>query len=196
MLIARKTLLGCAITAAVVGVGAIGCGNETKASQSPPSAAPSSGAASSSSPAGDHTSLLMKPNDIGGDFNAARPAVPNPNGADGVEQLFANPDNSRRIDDTILVFADPAAATAHLADTKIMFEGKVSGAWQPADVGTGGLMISGRSPQSSVTVLLFTAGRALVSLEFEGASNDPIDPAVAADIGRKQEATIKSGLPG
>lgn len=44
-------------------------------------------------------------------------------------------------------------------------------------------------------MLLFTEGKALVNLEFDGAPSDPIDPAVAMDIGRKQDAAIKNGLP-
>jgi hypothetical protein len=47
-----------------------------------------------------------------------------------------------------------------------------------------------------VTVLLFTDGRALANLEFDSAPNDPIDAPVALDIGRKQDAAIKKGLPG
>jgi hypothetical protein len=45
-------------------------------------------------------------------------------------------------------------------------------------------------------VLLFNEGKALVNLEFDSSPNDPIDPGVATDIGRKQDAAIKSGLPG
>jgi hypothetical protein len=47
-----------------------------------------------------------------------------------------------------------------------------------------------------MTVLVFTEGKALVTLEFDSAPNDPIDPVVALDIGRKQDAAIKHGLPG
>lgn len=45
-------------------------------------------------------------------------------------------------------------------------------------------------------MLLFTEGRALVNLEFDSAPNDPIDPAIATDIGRKQDAAVKNGLHG
>lgn len=74
---------------------------------------------------------------------------------------------------------------------------KVSGAWQPADVGSNGSIISGTSPDKSqaVTVLLFTEGKALVNLEFDSAPNDPIGPGVATDIGRKQDTAVKNGLP-
>jgi hypothetical protein len=123
--------------------------------------------------------------------------VLNPNNAAGVAQLFANADNSRRIGDTILIVADPAAAVAGLENTKTNYAGRVTGTWQPVNVGSNGAMISGTSPDNSqaVTVLLFTEGKALVNLEFDSAPNDPIDAAVATDVGRKQDAAIKSGLP-
>ena len=121
----------------------------------------------------------------------------NPNNAPGVAQLFANADNSRRIGDTILIVADPATAAVGIENTKTNYAGKVSGTWQPVDVGSNGAMISGTSPDNSqaVTVLLFSEGKALVNLEFDSAPNDPMDPGVATDIGRKQDAAIKSGLP-
>ena len=58
-------------------------------------------------------------------------------------------------------------------------------------------MISGTSPGNSqaVTVLLFTEGKALVDMEFDSTPNNAFNPGVATDIGRKQDAAIKSGLP-
>jgi hypothetical protein len=47
-----------------------------------------------------------------------------------------------------------------------------------------------------VTVVLFTEGRTLVDVEFDSAPNDPVNPATATDIARKQAAAIKNGLPG
>ncbi len=188
--LARKTLVNWAVAATIVGGIATGCGNEHKAPMS------SSAAFSNSQPSG-YGALLIKPSDIGGDFNASQPPVQNPNGAAGVEVLFANPDNSRRIGDTISIFADPAAAVAALDNTKSSYASKVTGTWQPAAVGSNGSMISGTSPDKSqaMTVLSFAEGKALVKLEFAGAANDPVDPGVATDIGRKQDAAIKNGLP-
>ena len=191
MKLARKTFFGWAV-AALIGAISTGCANDAKA---PPSS--SSAASSSSQPAG-YGALLMKPSDIGGDFSESQPPVQNPNGAAGIEVLFANPDNTRRIGDTISILADPAAAATALDNTKSSYLDKVTGTWQPAGVGSSGSMISGTSPDKSqaVTVLLFTEGKALVKLEFAGAANDPVDPGVATDIGRKQDAAIKNGLPG
>jgi hypothetical protein len=44
--------------------------------------------------------------------------------------------------------------------------------------------------------LVFTEGKALVTLEFDSPPNEPTDPAAALDIGRKQDVAIKTGLPG
>ncbi len=121
----------------------------------------------------------------------------NPNNAAGVAQLFANADNSRRIGDTILIVADPAAAATGVENTKANYASKVTGTWQPADVGSNGNIISGTSPDNSqaITVLLFTEGKALVNMEFDSAPNDPIDGPSAIEIGRKQDAAIKANPP-
>jgi len=178
MELARKTFVVWAVATIGVGAAATGCGTDKKSS-SPSSSAASSSAASSTAQPSDYSALLIKPTDIGGDLTAPQPPVLNPNGAAGVAQLFANADNSRRIGDTILIVADPATAAAGLDNTKSNYTSKVSGTWQPADVGSNGSMISGTSPDNSqaVTVLLFTEGKALVNLEFDSAPNDPIDPA-------------------
>jgi hypothetical protein len=206
MELARIAVAGWAVATIVVATVVTGCGTDHKTS-SPPSSR-SSGAATASNGSGtvtspppgqptDYSSLLIKPSDIGGDFTTPQPPVLNPNNAAGVAQLFANPDNSRRIGVTILIAADPAAAAAGLENSKPNYGPVVNGTWQPVDVGSNGALISGTSPDNSqnLTVLLFTEGKALVNLEFHGAPNDPIDPGVATDIGRKQDAAIKSGLP-
>jgi hypothetical protein len=203
MRVARRGVAGWAVGITIAAGVLTGCGNTNKS----PSASSTSGTSSTSSSAvgspspgqpTDYGFLLIKPSDIGGDLTSPQPPVQNPNNAPGVAQLFANADNSRRIGDTILIVADPATAAAGVDNTKANYAGKVSGTWQPVDVGSNGAIISGTSPDNAqaVTVLLFTEGKALVNLEFQSAPNDPIDPAVATDIGRKQDAAIKSGLPG
>ncbi len=207
--LARITVGGWLVATVAVGAVVTGCGSDQKNSAPSSSTTSSSGAATSSSGSGtvtapspgqptDYSSLLIKPSDIGGDFKTPQPPVVNPNNATGVAQLFANPDNSRRIGDTILIVADPEVAKAGIENTKANYAGKVIGTWQPVDVGSNGFMISGNSPDNSqaVTVLLFSEGKAVVNIEFDSAPNDPIDPAIATDVGRKQDAAIKSGLPG
>jgi len=206
MALAPKTSVAWAIATIVLGGAGTGCGGPDKApAQSSSSASASSAASSTGSTAAggpsmvgssDYSALLMKPSDVGGDFNPSQPPVLNPDGADGVEVLFVNPDNTRRIGDTISILADPAAAAARLDGVRNDYLSRVSGTWQPAEVGSNGSMISGTTPDNSqaLTVLLFTEGKALVKLEFAGAANDPIDAAVATDIGRKQDTAVKNGL--
>jgi hypothetical protein len=195
MELARITV-ACAVATLVVGATGCSAGNKTGATSASSTPSSASGTATSAQ-ASDYSYLLIKASDIGGDLSAPQPPVVNPNGAVGVAQLFANQDNSRRIGDTILIVADPAVAAAGLDNTKANYAGKVGGTWQPVDVGSNGALISGTSPDNSqaITVLLFSEGKALVNLEFDSAPGDPIDADIAKDIGRKQDAAIKKGLP-
>jgi hypothetical protein len=213
MALARVTVAGWAAVTLVVGAATTGCGHHaaspwdrppatfSSSSSSPSAAASSAGPSATTSPSPaqptDYSSLLIKASDIGADFNAPQPPVLLPNNAAGVAQLFANADNSRRIGVTIMILADPASAAVGVENTKANYAGKVSVTWQPVDVGSNGAIISGSAPDNSqaVTVLLFTEGRALANLEFDSAPNDPIDAAAALDVGRKQDAAIKKGLP-
>ncbi len=142
--------------------------------------------------------MLIQPNDLGGDFTAPDPPVLNFNNTTGVAQLFVNADKSRRIGDTILIVDDPAVAAAGLENTKTNYAKKVTGTWQPVDVGSNGAMISGTSPDNSqsITVLLFTEGARSSTWNSTAAPGDPIDPGLATDIGRKQDAAVKNGLHG
>jgi hypothetical protein len=67
-----------------------------------------------------------------------------------------------------------------------------------AEVGVGGVTISGLSPDRSkgVTVLLFTEGKALVTLEFDGPSFALAPQEFVTDVGQKQDEAIKKGLGG
>jgi hypothetical protein len=204
MQLARISVVGWSVATVVVGAATSGCGDYHHSSPStsiPTGAASSTGSSAVTSPSAgqqtDYSNLLIKAGDIGGDFTTPQPPVLNPNNAAGVAQLFANADNSRRIGDTILIVADPKVAAAGIENTKANYAGKVSGTWQPIDIGSNGAMISGSAPGNSqaITVLLFNEGKALVNLEFDSAPNDPIDPGVAIDIGRKQDAAIKGALP-
>ena len=192
---ARIAVTGWAVTTIVLGIAIAGCANGAKTS-APPSGSVVTSAATSSGPPPDYSSLLIQPGDVGGDFTAPEPPVLNFNNTTGVSQLFVNADNSRRIGDTILIVPDPSTAAAGLENTKTNYAKKVAGTWQPVDVGSNGAMVAGMSSDNSqaIAVLLFTEGRALVNLEFDSAPNDPIDPAIAIDVGRKQAAAVKNGL--
>lgn len=196
---------GWAVATVVVAASAVAACSGDKAagpsSPGPSATTPSAGPATVTSPSAgqavDYSALLIQPSDLGGDFIAPQPPVLNPNNSAGVAQLFTNADNSRRIGDTILIVADPAAAAAGVDNSKANYASKVTGTWQPVDVGSNGTMISGTAKDNSqaISVLLFTEGKALVNLEFDSAPTDPIDAGVATDIGRKQDTAIKNGLP-
>ncbi len=210
----RASVAGWAVATLVVGTAITGCSHKPPSPWVPgpgsyvgPSSTPSTSSPSSTGPSAvtgpppgqpiDYSPLLIQPSDIGGDFATPQAPVLNPNNAPGVAQLYANSDNSRRIGVTILIVANPAIAAAGAANTRANYGGKVSGSWQPIDVGSNGAILSGTSPDKSqaVTVLLFTEGRALVNMEFDSAPDDPIDIAVASEIGRQQDDLIKAGLP-
>jgi hypothetical protein len=63
---------------------------------------------------------------------------------------------------------------------------------QPADVGTRGTMLSGTSPDGAkaIEILMFSEGKAAVTIEFDGAANDPVPQDGALDIAKKQDAAI------
>jgi hypothetical protein len=196
MELSRRTLAACAVVTIVVGAATTGCGPGENRGSLPSGAGPNTTAGPPYPPLGDYTNLLIKASDIGPDFTASDP-VQNPNGAPGVSQLFTNADNSRRIGDMIMLVNEPKTAAVGLENTKNNYGSKVTGTWQPVDIGTGSAMISGLAPDNSqaVTVLLFTEGKALVSLEFDSAPDAPTDPEFAKDLGRKQNAVIKANLP-
>ncbi|WAC91430.1 hypothetical protein [Mycobacterium sp. Aquia_213] len=185
-----------AVATIAVGIAITGCGNSGKTSAPPSNSAATSAVSTPTGPPPDYSALLIQPGDVGGDYTAPQPPVLNSNNTTGVSQLFVSADNSRRIGDTVLVLPDLSTAAAALVNTKANYAKKVTGTWQPVDIGSNGTMISGTSSDNSqsIAVLLFTEGRALIALEFDSAPNDPIDPATAVDVGRKQAAAVKNGL--
>jgi hypothetical protein len=219
-----RTSAFAATVAAVLALAAAGCGNDsgtssssttssasatssTSATTSSASAAPSGAPGTPGAepnvayaPAGDYSGLLIKPTDIGPDVVAPNPPVQNPNGAGqtGIGQLFTSPDGSRKIADTITLFADPATASSVAASMNDAMSKDVPGApAQKIDVGTNGQMFAGQSPDkaNAVTELSFASGKAVVFFIFQSAPNDPISADAALDIARKQEAAVKAGLP-
>jgi hypothetical protein len=97
---------------------------------------------------------------------------------------FLNPAQNETIYDTIVVTDNPDAAARGLEGLKNDLPKKVTGAPQPADVGTGGMIASGTSPDGSkaITEVTFTEGRAVVNLEFESPANDPVQPETAIAV--------------
>ena len=184
-------------TAFAVGIGLAGCGSDK--STAPPS--------STANPSADYGALLIKASDITQPadfftnapptgFTAGAPET-SPNGKPGVLDVFKSQDGSRQISDTILVLTDEAAAKSAL-DAAVAGIGRSVSIPTPQSlsVGANGTLFSGSSPDQSksVTVLMFTQGRAFITVEFDGAPNDPVDADFANDVGKKQDAAIKAGL--
>ncbi|BBZ69530.1 hypothetical protein [Mycobacterium paraseoulense] len=206
---ARTLVAGVAATTALAAAVA-GCGGKTStpstskpgsssSATSAQSSAPTSSASASAQPS-EYTGLLIQASDINAPIPfTATPPTSNPNGQPGVATTFKDEDGSHVIKDTIQVFADPGAATNALNAAKGAQGDLVKNpTTQAANVGTGGTTLLGNSPDKSkgVTILLFTEGRAFVTLEFDGPP-DTLAPAdFVNDVGQKQDAAIKKGLGG
>lgn len=188
-----------AVAAALAGLPAAGC--HSKSSTAPESVRASSGESPASAPAqpADYAGLLIPAADINAPEKfTADPPILNPDGRDGVMTTFHGANGFHSIVDTILILPDPAAATAELDAAKGTVPGTIRGEPASIEVGTGGTVVSGDSPDGGrgLTMLRFTTGRAFVTLEFDGppAMSAPND--FVTDVGRKQDAAIKDGLPG
>jgi hypothetical protein len=210
-----RALIAGVAAATALAVSVAGCGNNkqqpstsktgsatsaTSATSSPGS--PSSSPSSSGAPAqpNEYTKLLIAASDISAPvpFTAA-PPTNNPNGQPGAATTFKDDDGSHTIKVTIGVYDNPDAATNALNAAKGQQGGIVKDpATQPSDVGTGGTMLMGNAPDRSkgVVILLFTEGRALATLEFDGPTDTLAPPDFVNDVGQKQAAAIKKGLGG
>jgi len=171
-------------------------GSSSSAPSSPSSAPPSSSVA----PATDYTNLLIQATDINAPVTfTAGPPTQNPNGQPGIATTFNTQDGSHAIKDTVQVLADPGAATNALNAAKGAQGGVIKDqASVPVNVGAGGTMLSGNSPDGSkgVSVLLFTEGKAFITLEFDGPADSLPPQDFVDDVAQKQDAAVKKGLGG
>ena len=202
-----QTMVAGVVAATTLAVSIAGCGSKTS-STAPSGSATSATSAPSSSPASsapaqpnDYTGLLIQAADIKApETFTASPPLNNPNGQPGVATTFSTADSNHVIHDTIQVLADPAAATAALNAAKTG-QGKIikEPQTEPAkDIGTDGTLVSGNTPDGNkgIAVLLFTEGRALVTLQFDGPPGMLPPPDFLTDVGQKQAAAVKKGLGG
>jgi len=194
-----QTVVAGVAAATALAVSVTGCGGHPTSStaKSTGNSAPTSSAPARPT---DYTGLLIQATDIDAPVPfAGSPPINNPNGQPGVATTFSTQDGSHAIKDTIQVFADPAAATNALNAAK---GGQGSAVKDPttdsANVGTGGTVLWGNSPDGSkgVTILLFTEGKALVTLEFDGPADSLPPQDFVNDLGQKQDAAVKKGLGG
>jgi hypothetical protein len=195
MRISHTVMAGVIAVSTLTGVSLAGCSSHSKTST------PTSGSATTTTHAqlSDYTKLLIKASDINApEPFTAGPAVNNPNGQHGATTTFSDQDHSHSIVDTIQVLPDPAAAANALDSAKAVQHESLQAKPMSVDVGVDGTTISGSSPDRSkgVTVLLFTEGKAFVTLEFDGPSYALAPPEFITDVGDKQDAAIKKGLGG
>lgn len=194
------------VAAAVLAVTVAGCGGQTS---SPPTSGSTSSKASapSSAPATspsvqptDYTNLLIQATDINAPVPfTGSPPTQNPDGQPGVATAFSTQDGSHVIKDTIQVLADPGAAANALTAAKGAQGGAVKDpSTDTAKIGAGGTTLSGNSPDHSkgVTILLFTEGRAFVTLEFDGPVDTLAPPDFVNDVAQKQDDAVKKGFGG
>jgi hypothetical protein len=195
MRISHTVMAGVIAVSTLTGVSLAGCSSHSKTST------PTSGSATTTTHAqlSDYTKLLIKASDINApEPFTASPAVNNPNGQHGATTTFSDQDHSHSIVDTIQVLPDPAAAANALDSAKAVQHESLQAKPMSVDVGVDGTTISGSSPDRSkgVTVLLFTEGKAFVTLEFDGPSYALAPPEFITGVGDKQDAAIKKGLGG
>lgn len=205
MRVLQIAVAGAATTMLAVAVA--GCSHSTSSTaKSGSSTSASGGSSASTSPAGapgaagDYGNLLIQAADIQAPVPfTGTPPTNNPNGQPGVATTFKDEDGSHVIKDTILVYPDPGAATDALNAAKGQQGDAVKDPQtQPSNIGTGGTLLLGNSPDKSkgVTILLFTEGKGLVTLEFDGPTESLAPPEFVNDVGQKQDAVVKKGLGG
>ncbi|OBK69674.1 hypothetical protein [Mycobacterium sp. 1165178.9] len=204
MRMSRAVIAGVAATAALA-VSVAGCGGNKP--QPSPSKSGSATSATSSAPVSsapaqpnEYAKLLIEASDINAPvpFTAA-PPTDNPNGQPGVATTFKDDDGSHAIKVTIQVYDDPDDATNALNTAKGQQGGVIKeSTTQPSTIGSGGTMLMGNTPDRSkgVVILLFTEGKAFVTLEFDGPTDTLAPPDFVNDVGQKQDAAIKKGLGG
>ncbi len=204
MRVSRTLIAGLAAATALT-VSVAGCGSKQaqtsqSGSSSPATNTSSSAPKSSAAPAVDYASLLIQATDIDAPIQfTGSPPTNNPNGQPGVATVFSTQDNSHVIKDTIQVLPDPAAATNALNAAKGNQGNNVKNPkTEPFNVGTGGTTLTGNSPDNSkgVLILMFTEGRAFVTLEFDGPVESLPPQDFVTDVAQKQDAAVKKGLGG
>ena len=98
------------------------------------------------------------------------------------------------------MLGDPAAATNALNAAKGNQSKAIANPTppRPFNVGTGGTTVTGKSPDNSkgVLILMFTEGKAFVTLEFDGPVDSLPPEDFVTDVGQKQDAAVKKGLGG
>jgi hypothetical protein len=179
------------------------CGSMANTASPSPSTSAIAGSAITSAAPTDYTTLLIQGGDVSlappNVFTPEEPPVQNPSAMPGAAVVFKNQDDSHRIGDTVLILTDAGAAANAMNGSVASLGNTVTGGNpQPISVGDGGTMVAGTSPDGSkaVTVLLFTEGKAFVTLEFDGAPGDLVTSDYALRVAQQQDGAVKNRLPG
>jgi hypothetical protein len=151
-------------------------------------------------PPADYTDLLIAPDALGlpGEPYSAQVPTQNPQGVPGVSTVMVNRSDTRSVGDTIYLLPDPDAATTSLKGaTQSLDTVIVTPLAQPAPVGDTGTIATGDSLDGTkgMTVVMFTRGRAFVTMEFDAAPGEAITSQLATQAAQGQDAIVKDKAP-
>ena len=151
-------------------------------------------------PPTDYTDLLITPDALGlpGEPYSAQVPTQNPQGVPGVSTSMVNRSDTHAVGDTIYLLPDPAAAKTSLNGAKQSLDAVIATPVpQPAPVGDTGTIATGNSPDGTkgVTVVMFTRGRAFVTMKFDAASGDAVTSQLATQVAQRQDAIVKDKAP-
>jgi hypothetical protein len=201
-----------AVAGMALGLVAAGCSkDDEKSSASSTSSASSSAtasaasSASSASPtsaaaAADYFSLLMKPESIpptpAGPFTAEAPEDHSAGGPTDVRKFYKSGANS--IQSQVVLAADPDAAAAAVPATVSGLGSSITGTPAPApNVAKDATVINGTSADgsASMSALVFSEGRAIVTVMFIGKVGDAVSPDYLDTVGVIQLDAVQQALP-
>lgn len=206
----KVSMMAAAVAALVAGGALAGCGGDKEShpassassassSAASSSASPSSGSPTSSTPAaGDYSGLLLKPDDIdvpGDTWTLSQKPGTNPPGVEGV---YVNQNNTRKIEISIYVYADTGESAQALdQNSKMIPELSTKATPEPTDVGDASVVAVGPSPDGAKAkgIVMFTQGKVFTVVELESAPDDPVSRDFILDLSQRQNDAIKTGMP-
>jgi hypothetical protein len=158
------------------------------------------GADGDAAPPADYTDLLIAPDALGlpGEPYSAQVPTQNPQGVPGVSTVMVNRSDTRSVGDTIYLLPDPDAATTSLKGATQSLDTVIATpAAQPAPVGDTGTIATGDSLDGTkaMTVVMFTRGRAFVTMVFGAAPGQAITSQLATQAAQGQDAIVKDKAP-
>jgi ABC-type dipeptide/oligopeptide/nickel transport system ATPase component len=187
----RQVLIATAGATMAVVLGISGCGKSTTTSSSSTASKPPTPI--------DNTKLLVNPADIvlpGQTFTTAKAPQGFPTGA---AVAYVNGDQSLVIDDRIIIAPDAATAEKAFEAGKAKIATALPGTTMTdVSVGQGAAMgvATWKNGTKLANTVTFHEGTAVATMEFDSPVNAPFPEGFPVAIAQKQDAAIKSGLPG